>query len=97
MVDGGVGQGAAGDVGGAPPAGDDVLWVELHADQLLGLLEQLGGQHRHRGGAVAHLVVLHARHVHQHLGRRVVDADVLQDGGAVVGYLHFACLVTHQL
>ena len=59
------------------------MLVQLVLDELVGLLQQLRGQDDHRGGAVAHLLVL--RELHDDLGGGVLDVELLEDGGAVVG------------
>lgn len=73
---------------GSPAASthaDDDLRVHAVLDKGLGLLQQLGGEQRHRRRAVADLGVLRARNVDQRLRRGVHHVQQLQDLGAVVG------------
>ena len=41
--------------------------MDPHINQLLGLSDELAGEHRHRGRSVADLAVLHPGHLHKHL------------------------------
>lgn len=78
-------------VGGETPASDDGLRVNLLLEELLCLAQQLPGEHGHRCGSIAHLLVLRLRDVNENLRRGIVEVNSLQDGGAVIGDLHLAC------
>ena len=53
-------------------------------DQVFRLLEQLSREDDRRGRAVAGLLVLGLRDLDEHLGRRVLDVNLLQDRHAIV-------------
>src|SRR5213078_2647240 len=53
-------------------------------DQIFRLLEQLTREDDRRGRAVAGLLVLGLRDLDEHLGRRVLDVNLLQDRHAIV-------------
>ena len=66
-----------GDVAASLLAGDlvaahDAGRVQLLLDELVGALQQLRGDDHHGGRAVAHLLVLQLRQLHDHLRRRVL-------------------------
>ncbi len=68
------------------PAVGDQLRVELGLGaEPLGLAQQLAGQHRDAGGAIAHLIVLRLRALDEDLCRRVIDEERLENRGTVVG------------
>jgi len=74
---------------GPVSCGDDG-GVDLLVQQLFGLLEKLARQNHGGGGSVADLVVLGLGDLDHHLGRRVLDVHLLEDGDAVIGYDHVA-------
>src|SRR5881628_1754644 len=76
--------------GGHPVAVHDERRVDLLLDEALRLLEELPGQDDGARRAVADLVVLGLRDLDQHLGRRVLDLDLLQDRDPVVRDRHVA-------
>jgi len=64
---------------------DDRRRVDVLLEEVLCVLQEFA-RHRHRGRrAVAGLVLLGFRDLDDHLGRRVVDVHLLEDGHAVVG------------
>ena len=64
-------------------AGDDGR-VDVLLEQGLGALEKLAGEDHRGGRPVAALLVLGLSDLDQHLGRRMLDVDFLEDGHAVV-------------
>ena len=70
-----------------PPV-DDHLRVDLLVHQLLRLAQQLARKHADGRRPVADFFVRGVRDVHEHLCRRVVEVDPLQDRRAVVRDLH---------
>jgi hypothetical protein len=72
---------ATGDLVAAHDAGG----VELVLDQVVGSLEEFGGHDDDRGGSVADFLVLELGKLDDDLGRRVLDVELAEDGGAVVG------------
>src|SRR3989441_1279223 len=64
--------------------------VDLLLDEALRFLEKLPGQDDGARRAVADLVVLGLRDLDQHLGRRVLNLDLLQDRDPVVRDRHVA-------
>src|SRR5437867_2415809 len=75
---------------GHPVAVHDERRVDLLLDEALRFLEELPGQDDGARRAVADLVVLGLRDLDQHLGRRVLDLDFLQDRDPVVRDRHVA-------
>ena len=71
-------------VGEPVPVGDD-RGVHVGVDQVGGLLEELSGEDDGGGGAVPDLGVLGLGDLDEHLGGRVLDVHLLEDGHAVVG------------
>uniref|UniRef100_A0A6B0VAH4 Secreted protein n=1 Tax=Ixodes ricinus TaxID=34613 RepID=A0A6B0VAH4_IXORI len=65
-------------------------WVDAPVQQLLRLLQQRPRQDHDPGGAVADLVVLRLRQLHQELGDLVVHVHHLEDGRPVVCHRHVA-------
>merc|ERR1719486_218808 len=82
---------------GQPVPGDDRSWVDLLLHQLVRVLQQLGCNDDHTGGAVADLLVLQGGQLNKHLGSRVLHLKQLEDGGAVVGDGDVAHVVHHHL
>ena len=64
-------------------AGDDGR-VDVLLEQVLGALEELAGEDDRGRRSVPALLVLGLRDLHQHLGGRVLDVDLLEDRDAVV-------------
>ena len=71
------------------------VYAVLH--QLVRALQQLGGEDDDRGGAVAHLLVLHLRELHEDARRRVLDLELVEDRRAVVRDRHLAQVVDEHL
>jgi len=58
--------------------------VDILIEELLGLIEELTGDDDSGGGAVTDFLLLRLADLDDHVGRRVVDVHLLQDGDAVV-------------
>ena len=86
VVHGDIFENFLGDVAGLAPSLDDDLGVNFVLDKLLGLAEELSGEHGDRGGAVTDLLVLGAGDVDEDARGGVVNVDGLQDGGAIVSH-----------
>jgi hypothetical protein len=71
------------------------VYAVLH--QLVRALQQLGGEDDDRGGAVAHLLVLHLRELHEDARRRVLDLELVENRRAVVRDRHLAQVVDEHL
>ncbi len=67
----------------AVPLGQDRR-VDVLIEQVLGLREQLAGDHDRRRGAVAHLVFLGLSDLDDHIRRRVLDVHLVEDRHAIV-------------
>src|SRR5947209_8124420 len=76
--------------GGHPVAVHDERRVDLLLDEALRLLEEFPRQDDGARRAIADLVVLGLRDLDQHLGRRMLDLDLLQDRDSVVRDRHVA-------
>src|SRR6059036_478329 len=76
--------------GGHPVAVHDERRVDLLLDEALRFFEEFPGQDDGARRAVADLVVLGLRDLDQHLGRRMLDLDLLQDRDPVVRDRHVA-------
>ena len=81
---------------GQPVSGNDRGGVNLLFDQLVSILEELGGDDDHTGGAVTDLLVLESGELHENLGGGVLHFEQLQNSGAIVSDGHVPDLVHHH-
>jgi len=64
-----------GRVASSPPALNDNLRVDSHADELFGLLEELTGHDGDGGSAITNLLILSLGDIDENLGGGVVNVD----------------------
>jgi len=84
VVHGDLVDGLAGEGAGLVVALDDGRRVDVVLEQVLGLREQLPGQDRGGGRAVADFLLLRLGDLDDHLGGGVLDVHLAQDGRPVV-------------
>ena len=62
-----------------------------------GLFQKLAGDYHRRGGAVSNLIVLSLGHLDDHLGHRVLDVHLSEDGCAVIGDRSISAAIDEHL
>lgn len=80
-----LGDGLEGDLGGFVIAFDNRRRVDVLFDQVLGLAEKVASDDSGRRRAVTDFLFLGVGDFDDHLGRRMLDIHLLEDGCAVVG------------
>ena len=71
--------------------------MNVLVEEFLRTLQEFAGDDHRGGGAVSDLVVLGLGHFHHHLGGRVLDIHLLENGDTVVGDDHVADAVHEHL
>lgn len=97
LVDGELLEGVEGKLLGLFVADDDVGGLEAHAEEVLGLAQQLTGEDDDEVGVVAHLGLLLLRGHDEELGGGVDDVELAQDRGGVGGEDHLGQVVDDDL
>jgi hypothetical protein len=59
--------------------------VDLVLHKLVGTLEQLSGEDDNRGSAIANLSVLDLGELNEDLGSGVLNFELLENGGTIIG------------
>ncbi len=97
LVDGELLEGVEGKLLGLFVANDNVGGLEAHAEEVLGLAQELAGEDDDEVGGVAHLGLLLLGGHDEELGGRVDDVELAQDRGGVRGEDHLGQVVDDDL